>query len=329
LSIFAFDAARAAAAILRRRAVAIAASLAAAVLLAAGADALLTALFARPNWTTLAVASLASPGGAPPRIVTLGSSRVNFDVDPSRLPRPAVNLSANYLDARYMRETLAVHRAALAAVDAAVLELDIVNLRFDTRALNPQGLADLGLSLAPSPRDFVTDPGGVLRRALLPVYAYRLTPAFVREARRRTDDADEPLAARPGFVPSKARLAFPREFAAARVALFRRQAVSGAAFPAAMLDDYVAMIEDLAARRVRVLLVRFPLYEGARDLFPPDWDAEVDAAARALAARLPTGVFAYWDASRFAEVASDDFRDPEHLNAAGAAKLTRALAARL
>jgi hypothetical protein len=286
---------------------------------------LLVAVYDRPNWASMGAQAL----DASTRIVAMGSSRIFFGLDPRQMPRATVNLSVNYLDGVSMRRLWRQYRDRVPNVDTVIAELCVVNLKFDTMRINPKGLRDLGVDIVPGPRDFLTHFEGAVRRLLLPVFTWRLTPEFYRMNAALDAPGREPMAAVPGFVPTTVRMAFPEDFGRRRVAYFQREMQ---AFRddvvAANIDAYKAMIGELNAAGKRVVLIRFPIYQPVYHLYPTDWVAEIDRTLKALRAD-PTLKFEFWDEHAYQGVTPELFRDPEHLNAAGAGAFTRYVAARL
>jgi len=286
---------------------------------------LLEVIYQRPNWATMAVASL----GDTTEILAMGSSRIFFGLDPRVMQRPTSNLSVNYLDAQSMRQLWRQYAARLPNAKTVIAELCVVNLKFETLKINPAGLKDLGIAITPGPADFVTSFDSAVRRLLLPIFLWRLTPHFYRESRYSGAENLEPTAVVPGFVPSRVRMAYPEAFAKRRVAYFQHEMQ---AFRADIVDANIVAYRDLIATLnaagKRVVLVRFPIYQPVYQYYPADWNAQIDRALAELR-QDPALTFEFWDEHAYQGINAEEFRDPEHLNAAGAAKFTKYLADRL
>src|SRR5687768_9189892 len=93
---------------------------------------ILTRVYGKPTWQSMAVAALS----VDVEIVVLGSSRVHFGVDPRRYGRPLVGLPANYLNAVGMQALWERYESKVPAVQAVVLEMDAVTLLYDTLAVS-------------------------------------------------------------------------------------------------------------------------------------------------------------------------------------------------
>ena len=286
---------------------------------------LLEAVYQRPNWATMAAESL----GDKTEVLAIGSSRIFFGIDPRVMRRPTSNLAVNYLDAQSMRQLWSQYAARLPNVTTVIAELCVVNLKFETLKINPAGLKDLGLNITPGPVDFVTDFDAAVRRLLLPVFLWRLTPEFYRETMHSAADNLEPTAAVAGYVPSLVRMAYAEDFAKRRVVYFqdKMRAFSNDVV-AENIKAYRNLIASLNAEGKRVVLVRFPIYQPVYQLFPADWEAAIGQAVLELR-RDPGLKFEFWDEHAYAGASAEDFRDPEHLNAAGAVKFTKFISDRL
>lgn len=285
----------------------------------------LEAVYDEPNWASMGAAAIDDKT----KILAMGSSRIFFGLDPRVMKRPTVNLSVNYLDAVAMQDLWAKYGARASGVETVIAELCVVNLKFDTMRINPKGLRDLGLDIVPTPRDFLTHFDGAVRRLLLPIFTWRLTPSFYEMHAATKAPGREPMAEVPGFVPTTVRMAYPDDFSRRRVAYFQNEM---GAFRddvvTANIEAYKNLIATLNAAGKRVVLVRFPIYQPVYHYYPANWVAEIERALSALRSD-PALKFEFWDEHDFQGLSADQFRDPEHLNAAGATVFTRHLSARL
>lgn len=277
-----------------------------------GSAELLKYVFDRPNWKTMAVASLTSH---PPEIVFLGSSVFYYGVDPRHFTKPTVNLAGSYLSFSAMQELWETHEAKLAQVKTVVLELNHSALSYDTWALAQKDLIDLGLSPTPAPRDFVRSFDASVHRLFWPFFTWRLTPLFYREWLFRLGDAEEPLDAVPGFVPSRLSMGVPDLYAEREVEKAERMlAKVDPAVEAANRAAGRALVAKLQNSGRKVMLARFPQSAALRRIYPAAWTARLDAAAKEFGAPV-------LDLRALAGFEELDFRDPDHLNERGAAKL--------
>lgn len=288
-------------------------------------NALLVAVFHRRGFQALAVESLTTET----KLLALGSSRVIFGFDPRAYPVPSVGLAANYLDLKQAARLYAVHAAKLSGLRVVLIEFDTATLRYDTDAMNPYGLADLGLSTLPTADDWLKSPNRALHKLLAPVFNWRLTPAFYA-LEARTADGIEPVAAVPGHIPSPVSLAFPDFYAENEL---RSTKAELAAAPASIFEANLAsaaiLVQALRARGVRPVLLRFPHEPSLRAIYPPQWQDFVARAYAELNRRVGGEALVFWDLSDDARFLTQHFRDPDHLNQAGATLLGELLKPRL
>jgi hypothetical protein len=280
------------------------------------ANVLLVTFYDAPNWKTKAVEAL-SPEL---EVLNLGSSRVYFGIDPEKLGRPAMNLAANYLDAVHMERLWEVHGPRLTGLQAVTIEMEIVSLHYDTLRHDAKGLRDLGLDLTPGALDFLEDFDGALRRLLYPVFTWRLTPRFHALHAEKLAAPEEPTAQRAGFVPSTLSVSFAEVYARREIEKARREMQGeGEAVFARNEAALGRLIGHLNARGLVPWLVRYPLHPAARPIYPKDWNERASEVLK----RLEAGHrFHFLDLSAMEGLEDGDFRDPDHLNAAGAAKLS-------
>jgi hypothetical protein len=287
--------------------------------------ALLMALFHKPEYQALAVADLTPDK----ELLAVGSSRVLFGFDPRLYAVPAASLPANYLDLERARAVVELHLAKLPALKVALIEFDTATLRYDTDVFNPNGLFDLGFSRVPPLSEWATHFDRALHKALSPIFAWRLTPAFYRIETRATSGL-EPMAAVPGHVPSALVVPLPAAQAATGVTSTREElrAMGPGVYPR-NLAAAEALVSVLVARGVKPVLLRFPEEPSLRAIYPKDWTELVTQSYRELAKSLPGPAPAFWDLSEDPAFLSEHFRDPDHLNQAGAEVLATTLAPRL
>jgi hypothetical protein len=307
----------------RARAALVLASLAATVVLGLT---LLKALFYERNFQRLAVEAL-SPET---EVLALGSSRVFYGVNPALYPRKTVSLAGNYLDCRAAMELWELHAARVPNVRLVVLELDLVSLALDARVLAPEALYPLGIAGWPTLADALASPDKALRRLLLPIFRWRLTPAYVDKHERIMHSPHEPQTTVAGHVPSDLVVGAPAFYAERKVrqgeeilAKFGEETKRTNA--AALLE----LARAVARRGARLALLRFPLAPDLRTVYPEAWHREVARAEADLAQRLAAEGLArpvYWDLTLDERFTTPEFRDPDHLNSHGAAELARVLA---
>lgn len=283
-------------------------------------------VFHEDNFLTMAARNI----GPDRSLVFFGSSRLLYGIDPAQYPWPNVSIAANYLDLVSARELYEVHADALGGMKVAVVELDVATLTYDTAAMNPYGLLDLGQRQVAPLRDWVRHFDASLHRVLAAIFNWRLTPSFAEGYAMRTIAEKEPLDAAPGFIPSTVTMAYPEFHAASDVqATTEEMAVAGEAVQQRNLDAAVALVTGLRARGVRVVLLRFPLEPALRKLYPPAWHELVQAKHLELGRRVGGAPPELWDYSRDEAFLPEEFRDSDHLNKRGAARLAAVLTPRL
>lgn len=302
-----------------RRAI-LALALGAAVTLAAvtaGAAALLTKVFHRPNWKTMAVAAL-SPST---RTLFMGSSTFYFGLDP-RLYPDSVNLSTNYASCRVMQDLWHAHAAKVPGVRLVVLEMNLSTFFYDTAHLDVNGLADVGLDTAPRLADFRADFDAATHRMLRPIFAWRLTPYFFEEFAYRMADDGEPKHLVPGYIPSSLKLAIPAAYAEREVEKAKKHLEGfGRMHYGENVAACASLVRQLMEKGIKVTFLRMPRDAELRKVYPSAWDAQVEGAYGDLAARIKPRVVPVQDDRAFADLTSEHFRDPDHLNAEGAQRL--------
>ncbi len=295
------------------------------LLVLVGANVLLNALFHKKEYQALAVLALTPDK----ELLALGSSRVLFGFDPRAYAVPSASLPANYLDLVRARQLFGMYGAKLPRLRVALIEFDTATLRYDTDAMNPNGLYDLGFSTIPTGREWLANFDRSLHKLLAPVFNWRLTPAFYY-LQKRTTEGIEPLAAVPGHIPSAVSLAYPDFYAENEVRSTASElaAAKPGVYPA-NLAAAAGLIQDLRARGVTPVLLRFPHEPSLRKIYPPEWHAFVAQAYQELGRLTPGTPPAFWDLSGEEQFATAHFRDPDHLNQKGAELLARILAPKL
>lgn len=286
----------------------------------------LHAVFFTSNFQSRAVAAL-GPGT---ETLAIGSSRVFFGLDPRPFEGRLVNLAADYLDLSAAEELWRAHVAKVPGARTLVLEFGMATLRYDMRTLEPYACYHLGLTGLPPLAYFVESFDAAVHRTLAPFFKWRLTPLFLRIHRDLTTGTLEPFDAVPGFVPTEVeykpdglvaerrQAKAVRQLAAQDPAVYRRNLAAGK-----------SLIADANAKGWRVLLLRFPKAPDARPLYLKEWDEFVTDARAELERDDRKLRFEWLDLSRDERFEAPDFRDPDHLNRRGAAKLAGILAARL
>lgn len=282
---------------------------------------LLHAVFHFDNFQVQAVKAL----GPDTQIVGIGSSRMFFGIDPRRMPPGYMSLAANYLDMTGAERIWYEHAAKMPNVKIAVIEFGMATLYYDMQVLSPQALQPLGLDVMPAPEDFVFRFDQAVRMLLAPIFRWRLTPNFYRYARSMSFDPDEPMDQVAGHVPSRIRLAQPELYAERKVAQTREHLTrfKGDTFER-NFQALLRLLSALDAKGIQVLFVRFPKERHVWPLYEQVWDQNVkDAYAAVWGAGSKR---AFFDLSRDPRFETGEFRDPDHLNQAGAQKLSAYLA---
>lgn len=283
-------------------------------------------VFHEDNFLTMAARNI----GPDRSLVFFGSSRLLYGIDPAQYPWPNVSIAANYMDLMSAHELYEVHADRLGGMKLAVIELDVATLTYDTAAMNPYGLLDLGQRKVAPLGAWVRHFDASLHRVLAPIFNWRLTPSFVESHRGRTIAEKEPLDAAPGFIPSTVTMAYPEFHAESDVQTTKEEmAAAGEAVQRRNLDAAVALVTGLRARGVRVILLRFPLEPALRKLYPPEWHELVRGRLLELGRRVGGAEPDFWDYSGDEAFLPEEFRDSDHLNKRGAARLAAVLTPRL
>ncbi len=283
-------------------------------------------LYFRPNFQSMAVATL----GDATEVLVLGSSRVFFGVDPSRFDGKLTNLAADYLDLSTAEELWRLHEGRVPLLRTLVLEFGLATLRYDTRTLEPYACYHLGLSGIPPWPMFLESFDAAVHRTLSVFFKWRLTPLFWSLDRSMANSTLEPLAAQPGFVPTEVSFSGDERVAGRRQQKTIDQLASqDPAVFARNLEAAKRLIADANRRGVNVKLLRFPKSPAGRKLYLAAWDDVVDGAVKSLTSDVRSLRFEMIDMSRDERFLTEDFRDPDHLNRHGAARLSALLAPRL
>ena len=278
---------------------------------------LLWSIFFFENFQVMAVRTLSSET----KVLGIGSSRMFYGIDPRQMPDSYVSLAANYLDMKGAERIWHKFSDDLPALKLVFIELSVSTLFYDMEVLAPQALQPLGLDIFPEASDFLFRPDHAIRLLLSPIYRWRLTPDFLESHFETKTDLDEPHNAIAGFIPSKLKLTQPQLFAERKVAQTREHMEHfGPGIFERNLDAAKRLALALQQRGVKTVFLRFPMDKHVWPVFEQDWSRKVQAAFIDIKANAPHATFL--DLSHSPDFLSDEFRDPDHLNAKGALRYT-------
>ncbi len=282
---------------------------------------LLWSIFFFENFQIKAVRSLTSETKA----IGIGSSRMFYGVDPRQMPGSYVSLAANYLDMNGAERIWSKFSADLPALQVVFIELCVSTLFYDMEVLAPQALQPLGLDIFPEAKDLLFRPDRAVRLLLSPIFRWRLTPEFLDSHNEVKQDKDEPHDEVPGFIPSKMKLTQPQLFAERKVAETREHIEL---FGPGVFDRNLRAAKRLALalklRGIKTIFLRFPLEKHVWPVFEQQWSQKVQAAFQEIQSEVPDVTFI--DLSHSPDFLSEEFRDPDHLNAKGALRYTDLIA---
>lgn len=291
-----------------------------------GAQRVLEAAYLRPNFQTMAVATL----GPRTEILVIGSSRVFFGLDPAPFGERLTNLAADYLDLSTAEELWHLHADKVPTLKTLVLEFGLATLRYDTRTLEPYSCYQLGLTGVAPAAMFKESFDAAVHRSLSTFFKWRLTPLFWSLDRSMASSLLEPLAARPGFVPTEVEFAGDERVARRRSEKTVEQlAAQDPAVYERNLEAGKRLIAEANRRGLAVKLLRFPKSPAARQFYRPEWDDVVVKALSSLSTDARNLRYEMIDLNRDERFVTGDFRDPDHLNRRGAARLSEILAPQL
>jgi hypothetical protein len=282
---------------------------------------LLWSIFFFENFQVLAVRALSNET----KVLGIGSSRMFYGVDPRNMPGSYVSLAANYLDMIGAERIWSKFSDDVPAVKLVFIELSVSTLFYDMEALAPQALQPLGLDIFPEVHDFFYRPDHAVRLLLSPIYRWRLTPDFLEAHLETKTDLDEPHDKIPGFIPSTLKLTQPQMFAERKVAQTREHMEHfGASIFQRNLDAAERLAQALQKRGIKTVFLRFPMEKHVWPFFEKEWSNKVQSAFAEIKSHTPDVSFI--DLSHSPDFPSDEFRDPDHLNAKGALRFTGLIA---
>jgi hypothetical protein len=282
---------------------------------------LLWSIFFFENFQVMAVKTLSSETA----VLGIGSSRMFYGIDPRKMPGSYVSLAANYLDMKGAERLWKKFSEDLPALKLVFIELSVSTLFYDMEVLAPQALQPLGLDIFPEASDFLFRPDHAFRLLLSPIYRWRMTPDFLASYFETMSDVDEPHNEIPGFIPSKLILTQPQLFAERKVAQTREHMANfGTGIFQRNLDSAKRLAQALQHRGVRTVFLRFPMDKHVWPVFEQEWSNKVQSAFIDIKSDVVNATFI--DLSHSPEFLSDEFRDPDHLNAKGALRYTNLVA---
>ncbi len=320
-SIFNFEPIRAYFRLSRRERLWHVAVVAALVLTHAGARALLSRYGDRFRGNYITKAREALSGET--EVVFLGNSHFYSGIRADLLPFDAMTVAGSGFNYQIMRPVLERQLDRLPNLRVAVIAFDanpLLNEGAMSGTLDSPEMRDWGLSSAEMPRRPGTpEPGslpaldGTLRRYLVP--HNRIAPEGVLISLGLRDDPTVP-----GHIPSEQRFQ-PWPGRVGKVAhhrlIFRDRQFEP------NCESLLAMIRQLDRRGVRVILLRPPFHPSYVAERPERWEEFCDEALeRVRNAEGLSQTVEVWDFMKNPTFADADFRDDDHLNSTGAARLS-------
>ena len=282
---------------------------------------LLWSVFFFENFQVKAVRTLSSETKA----LGIGSSRMFYGVDPRQMPGSYVSLAANYLDMNGAERIWKKFSSELPALRIVFIELSVSTLFYDMDVLAPQALQPLGLDIFPEAKDLLMRPDHAVRLLLSPIFRWRLTPESLASLNEIKQDKYEPHDQVAGFIPSKMKLTQPQLFAERKVDQTREHLKN---FGSGVFDRNLSAAKHLAValkqRDIKTVFLRFPMDRHVWPVFEQEWSKKVHSAFSAINLEVPDVTFV--DLSHSTDFLSEEFRDPDHLNAQGAIRFTDLIA---
>jgi hypothetical protein len=258
-------------------------------------------------------------------VVFIGTSHVFCGAKPDEFPWESRNMCDAGLDYEMLSRILARQLDRLPNLKAAVIEYDSFPMMQDSVARRQTDYSSFfgwGLTDEDLPeyaRDKVPQTWAA---ALIPPSRFTPVTAMKKITRAITAIAmkRQPL---PGYLDSKDVTApeagvsyagwYARTLRPDRIEVNRQSLVD--------------MVRRLRERGVRVALLEFPQLRSYRENVPKSWRTELDTTATLIQKQWP-GVDV-WFMSADPAFETSDFRDPGHLNTAGAIKLSKLIAPRI
>ncbi len=289
-----------------------------------GAFTLLEALFIAPAWK--------SPTA---RVLMVGTSHLDNAIEPRLLPWDTGVLACAGADLQLLRTAFDVHAARWPNLELVIIEVDEYTLLTDRVRGRRDDLSPLvdRLNLTVWELADRDDEWERLRwrlenlargrgqAALQPRRRLGLANARWLRDRWLRDPVERPAPTPPPYVPPKPEKVSPE---AARTGMGRFEKLVGD--PEWNLASLEALVADLTARDIEVVLVTFPSHPNYTRIRPPEWDGWIRTAVERASRAGPT--IAHWDL-REAPLPEDAFTDLTHLNRRGAHDFTRALVDRI
>ncbi|MDP8224571.1 MAG: hypothetical protein P9L99_14515 [Candidatus Lernaella stagnicola] len=296
----------------------------------AGLEAVARALYPEASLRLAAKDVLLAQRAETIEVLLMGNSHAARGIDPADLSRPAFNLAFPATDLYNCRHLLARVVDRLPRLRTIIVNLSDHSFAFDAATQTPALVYQFWevYRIPPRSSSLVTP----LRYAqyLSRFWLVRGTflKDFIRHGLRRRPPRDPILAVETlhddGFRTTSLSLppAVMRQHAAKRVT---RHIEFGTDESARERNrDYLRDFLTLAAEhRLDVVIVTLPLSTSYRELYPRELSSQFDDDLHQVLADLPD--VRYLDFGSTPGLTNDDFKDADHLNGRGAAKVTRLL----
>lgn len=274
------------------------------------------------NHRRQAVAAL----GPATRVIVIGSSHVFSSIAPELMRVSSMNLAAPVCSYVCAEGILLGNLHRVPALEALVIELDVVAAFYDTlRAY--QGDNRQLLDLDPAILDMQLSAGDkyalwrdqLLERSPLgPLFRFgKLTPREI-VSRIRQERRSEDAVVAPGYANGH-ELMPPEDDGPARA---RRHVREAAGLPELQRNEAALrrMLQLAVSRRLKLALVRLPHHPGYWAALPPEWQREMRALQGRIRRDFP-GI-EYWDYGEPPELGNADYRNGDHLNDQAARRFT-------
>lgn len=274
------------------------------------------------NQRTLAVAAL----GPATRALAVGSSHVFASIQPQLLRVPTMNLAAAVCSYVCAEGILRGNLAKVPALQAVVIELDVVPAFYDTlRAYQGDNRQLLELDPAVLEMDLAAGDSYALWRDQLldrsflgPLFRFeKLTPrAIVGRLRAEARAEDAVVAA--GYANGHEAMP-PEDDGPARV---RRHVAEAAGLTELPRNEAALrrMLQLGLSRNLKLALVRLPHHPGYWAALPPEWQRAMAELRARLERDFPT--VEHWDYGQLAGLSDADYRNGDHLNDQAARRFT-------
>jgi hypothetical protein len=257
--------------------------------------------------------------------VFIGTSHVFCGAKPDEFPWESRNMCDAGLDYEMLSRILARQLDRLTNLKAAVIEYDSFPMMQDSvarRQMDNSSFFGWGLTDEDLPEYARNKVPQTWAAALIP--PSRLTPvSLVKKLTREITAIAMKRQTLPGFLDSKDVTApeagvsyagwYARTLRPDRIEVNRQSLVD--------------MVRRLRERGIRVALLEFPQLRSYRENVPKSWRTELESTANLIQKQWP-GV-QVWFMSADPAFETSDFRDPGHLNTAGAIKLSKMIAPKI